>query len=223
MIQLLLKLLRGIPVTWRNALIPPRVRRYLKNRIRASEVRSWIARGCPVPPPHPIKVDAVLEYRGRFGLRTLVETGTYMGDMLEAVQDDFDRLYSIELDPTLFERARRRFAKTPHVTLIQGDSSCEIAALLERNEQPILFWLDAHYSGDGTARGAQDSPIMQEVRAILAGRAGRDVILIDDARRFRGSGGYPTLAEFEAFVAGYAQVEIAVRDDVIRISPVGPR
>jgi hypothetical protein len=216
MTQLLLSLLRKIPVAWRNALLPPGLRRSLRARVRDHELREWIARGRPVPPPHGVKVDAVREHARRFGTRVLIETGTYMGDMIDEVKHAFDEIYSIELDATLHQRAQRRFAADRHVHLIQGDSGSELRALLPRAAEPALFWLDAHYSGDGTARGPKDTPIVQEVEAVLGSRSGRDVILIDDARRFTGENDYPTLEQFEALVRRPG-VQVSVADDIIRI------
>ncbi len=48
--------------------------------------------------------------RERFGLTTLVETGTYYGEMIAAVGSQFQRIYSIELDPRLADMAKTAFA-----------------------------------------------------------------------------------------------------------------
>lgn len=221
MIQFVLSILRRVPASLRNVVIPYGFRKSLKRFIRASEIKAWTARGRPAPPPHAVKVDAVLAYRERYDLTVLVETGTYMGDMIEAVIDHFEWIYSIELDTGLFDSAKRRFSGSPRVKLIHGDSGSQINTLLTEVEVPILFWLDAHHSGEGTARGSKDSPILEEVRSILDIRAGRDVILIDDARRFCGSGGFPELSEFAAFIRSRPGVEMSVADDMIRICPVG--
>src|ERR1700680_76381 len=68
-------------------------------------IRRWIAQGRPVPPPHVIKRRTVLSYGRRHNLRVLVETGTYRGDMVYAMQHFFKRIVSIELAPVLHERA----------------------------------------------------------------------------------------------------------------------
>src|SRR3990167_3220711 len=57
----------------------------------------------------------------------------------------------------------------------------------------ILFWLDAHYSGTGTARGRKDTPIARELKAILTHRVRNHIIIIDDARLFNGQNSYPKL------------------------------
>jgi hypothetical protein len=67
-------------------------------------------------------------------------------------------------------------------------------------QEPALFWLDGHYSGGETARGAQGSPIIAELETVFS-RKLDDVVLIDDIRCFTGFDGYPSLADLKALVA----------------------
>lgn len=75
--------------------------------------------------------------------------------------------------------------------LLQGDSQVAIRELGEERGAGGEFWyLDGHYSMLDTACGADASPILGELEFILGGRRGglrsQDVIVIDDARTFRG-------------------------------------
>src|SRR5688500_18315724 len=72
-------------------------------------LRQWNSKGCPDPPPSAYKYSVIQEYGRRFGLRVLVETGTFLGEALFACRRSFDRLYSIELSESLYEEAVRRF------------------------------------------------------------------------------------------------------------------
>jgi len=177
----------------------------------------WRLSGRPLPPPPPVKQAIVKEYQRRFGLRTFVETGTFAGGMIDAVQDRFDRIVSIELDPGWHARAVERFRGASHVTLLQGDSGTRLPEVLATLREPALFWLDAHYSGPVTARGAVDSPIVPELDAIRAHPVAGHVVLIDDMRDFNGTGGYPTV---EALVRWIRQADpaatVGVRDDILR-------
>jgi hypothetical protein len=125
-------------------------------------------------------------------------------------------LHPIELDPALHERARTVFAGIGGIELLLGDSGALIRQVLERLDEPALFWLDAHYPGAGTGRGAEDSPILHELAAILGHKVREHIVIIDDARDFTGSGGYPTIRDLARFVEsrGYW---IRIRDDLIRI------
>jgi hypothetical protein len=177
----------------------------------------WIARGKPAPAPSLKKQKLVASYAGEFSLKTLIETGTYLGDMVYASRGVFDKIFSIELDDSLYARAVRRFSGFSHITIFHGDSGTLLPGLLDTIQGPCLFWLDAHYSGGITAKGVSETPIMQEMQLILGRGSVDDVILIDDARAF-GSGGYPEVESVRELLSqrrpGWS---LNVADDVIRI------
>lgn len=180
----------------------------------------WQRAGRPVPAPSSVKRLTLRDYGRRYGLRTLVETGTFKGDTVRALRRDFDRIYSIEIDEGLHQRARRRCRTQQSARLLQGDSAVVLPAVLNELTEPALFWLDAHYSGAGTGTGDIETPILGELRTILSHRGLRHVILIDDHREFvQGQVDYPSehavreLAE----AAGYAA---EVRHDILRLVPL---
>jgi len=57
--------------------------------------------GKPIPVSHIVKQMAVRAYAARYGTRTFVETGNYLGEMIFAVKDIFDRIISRELSTEL--------------------------------------------------------------------------------------------------------------------------
>jgi hypothetical protein len=182
--------------------------------------REWVAAGRPAPAPSAVKRAVLREYADRFGLRTLVETGTYRGGTIAALRNRFARIYSVELDDALYERAGARFAGMANVTLLHGDSADVLPTLLPRLTEPALFWLDGHYSGPGTAKGRKETPIVEEIRAVLAHPIPGHVILIDDARVFGTWPDYPTVEEFRALVAtNRPGLIFDLEDDIIRIHP----
>lgn len=183
-------------------------------------MRAWIDAGRPVPVPHPVKVRNILAVAELFGLKTLVETGTQAGATLAATLDYFDRLYSIEIYAPSVLAARRRFAAWPKVTIIEGDSATALPELVKTISEPILFWLDGHYSGKGAGMGEEHSPIVAEIAHIRELRPpGRDAIIIDDARLFVGKDGYPPLDKFMADMKAAFGTEPRHADDAIFILP----
>lgn len=128
-------------------------------------------------------------------LDTLVETGTFLGDMVEAQRDFFNKIYSIELSEELAAKAQRRFRQYAHIEIIQGDSSERLQEVISRLNGPALFWLDGHYSGGVTALGSKECPALEEVQAIKASPYAHTVI-IDDARSFQ-QDSYPAIDELE--------------------------
>ena len=194
-----------------------RERRRRRKQIEA--IRAWKRSGKPAPPPHVIKQMIVRTYARKYRLPILVETGTKFGDMLLGVEDEFERIYTIELGSELVRKARVRFAASPHIEIIHGDSGQELKALLERIDRPAIFWLDSHFGGAGTVRGEKETAIEAELTHILHAPDLGHVILVDDARYFGNKPDYPTLEELTEWLRQRRAVGIRVRDDVIRITP----
>lgn len=198
------------------------IRKWLRRQqwLQQRQVREWMRRGKPGPAPHLVKQAVLRDYADRYRLRILVETGTYYGDMIDAMKGVFDRIYSIELGVKFYEKAKQRFKADPHIELILGDSGQELGNVMGKiGAEPVLFWLDGHYL-PGSARGDKDTPIYDELDQILNAPEAGHVIIIDDARCFGGDAGYPTLRALEAHIlARHATAQISVEDDMIRITP----
>lgn len=185
-------------------------------------VLAWRLRGRPVPPPEEYKRRLIRRVVKASGARVFVETGTWRGDTVAKIAPCVDRAITIELDQTLFEAARERFADTPTVEVILGDSGDVVGQLLPGLESPAVFWLDGHYSGPGTGLGTRETPIVAELEHLLAGADRRDVILIDDARLFGNAPDYPTIDEIETLVLDrWPDAAFTLQDDIVRVSP-GP-
>jgi hypothetical protein len=185
--------------------------------MRIAQMDAWIKAGRPAPSPPVIKERIVAEHARLAGRACLVETGTYNGDMVFAQRRRFRRIFTIELDDRLFERATKRFERDPHIVVLHGDSGEALPRLLESIRWPCLFWLDGHYSGGSTARGKLETPVVEELAAILRHEIPGHVVLIDDARCF-GTGDYPSIEALRAQVAkARPDWRFNVRDDVIRI------
>lgn len=181
---------------------------------------TWRARGRPVPPPPAVKRRIIRAHARRHHLEVLVETGTYLGDTVAAFANDFTRIVSIELSEALHAGAAERFRDRPNIEILQGDSASRLRDVLAGLDVPALFWLDAHWSAGVTARGRLDTPISEELDAILEHAVDGHVVLIDDARDFVGANDYPTIEGLRHSVAERApERSFVVADDIIRILP----
>ena len=67
-------------------------------------------RGRPLPGPSAFRQLVVKSYVRHFAVRTVVETGTYLGAMVMALRQQRLHVYSIELSRALAERAIDLFA-----------------------------------------------------------------------------------------------------------------
>jgi len=185
--------------------------------------KKWIENGRPDPPPPLAKRDMLLDYKSRFGLQILVETGTFKGDTVEAMRKEFRKVYSIELAEKFYQDAKKRFAGVANVDLRQGDSGKVMPEVVAQLDAPTLFWLDGHYSGGDTAQGDLNCPVWGELEAIFAaGMKQPFVVLIDDARCFRhvGAVDYPAVSDIQKWVADRRpDLTLEVAMDCIRIAP----
>jgi hypothetical protein len=118
-----------------------------------------------------------------FGLRTFVETGTHVGETSAWAAEQFDQVETVEAYEPLFEHLRTRFKDKPNVALHFGTSAEMLRRIVPGLDGPALFWLDAHYSGQGTAGEARECPILDEIAALDLSPHD-NVVLIDDARLF---------------------------------------
>jgi hypothetical protein len=119
----------------------------------------------------------------------------------------------------LAARAGARFRGDDRVAVVEGDSGSVLPGVLDGLHGPALFWLDGHWSGGETARGDLDTPVRAEIEAVLRHRSDH-VLLIDDARCFDGTGGYPALGELIELVTELSpRARVAVKDDIVRVLP----
>lgn len=111
-----------------------------------------------------------------------VETGTYEGGTAMALQRQFEHIWTIELDDMLFMKARERLNPYHNITCMNGDSRDILPGLVASLDKSAILFLDAHFSGPGTAQGETLSPLLvelQAIRNIASGRHG-DIVVIDD-------------------------------------------
>jgi len=198
---------------WRRLSVSPALIPLTRARI----MLQWRLRGSPAPPPHIVKQRILLQYQKRRRFRTFVETGTYTGEMVAAMRPYFERVISIEMAPPIYEGTKRRFTGDSGVQLLLGDSGVLLPQVLAALDHPALFWLDGHYMGGATARADLDSPVRRELAALLRHRTRGHLVLIDDARLFTGTQGYPTLDDLRAEVVRErpgSRVDLAA--DIIR-------
>jgi hypothetical protein len=179
----------------------------------------WKLRGEPIRSPHLVKQRTVREYGQRYGLRILVETGTYYGEMVAAMRGRFDRIYSVEYDHQLAQRAIRKFRRYRNVCIMEGDSQLVLPELLQWMTEPALFWLDAGYYGWAGLQGDKQR-LTTELESILRHTVKGHVILMDDARGLNGQNGAPTVTELKQRIeAEFPGRRVEVKYDILRITP----
>lgn len=110
--------------------------------------------------------------------KIFIETGTYEGEAVQmAIELEFNKIYSIELDKDRYNRCVDRFKDISYVKIINGHSHVGLENVLKEVSERCLFWLDAH-------PGYGHSPIIEEIKIILNHSVKDHIILIDDMRCF---------------------------------------
>src|SRR4029453_6495300 len=93
------------------------------------------------------------------------------------------------------------------------------AKTMQTPRPPALFRPHGGFMGAGTGRAQEDSPVRAELAALLSHPVRGHLVLIDDARLFRGVDGYPTLAELRSRIERERPgSRVQVQDDIIRCS-----
>jgi hypothetical protein len=206
---------------WREltALLPLSIEKKVYSKYFNSLYEEWEKSDKTFPPPHLIKQKMIKRYAVEGNHSVLVETGTYLGDMVFAMQDVFQQIYSIELSHHFYQKAVKRFRSYRHIKILEGDSGKVLKKLLPTLNVPALFWLDGHYSGGKTAKGEKECPIFEEIHSILYSPLDH-TILIDDARLFVGTNDYPSIEELRQYVISIKpKSNFHFENDAIIITP----
>lgn len=183
------------------------------------QLKDWKKNDRPIPIPHIAKQEIIQYYQRNFNCNILVETGTYLGEMVEAQLPYFSKIYSVELGVDLWKKATLKFKNNTNVELLQGDSGKVLSIIVDKLNDKAIFWLDGHYSSGITARGETDCPIFGEIDAVFSANNFAHIILIDDARLFNGEGDYPTIEDLTKYVLSKnSDYKLTLKDDVIRFT-----
>jgi hypothetical protein len=183
------------------------------------EILYWFTSGFRGSAPHPIKIIVIWSYLKQYEIDEFVETGTYQGDTLGYIAKKGIQCTSIELSRQLYEVARKQFNGYKNVKLVQGDSGQKLPELLKKINNPVLFWLDGHYSAGVTACAEKYTPICTELQAILNHSVKEHVILIDDACCFDGTNDYPHIDDLLRVIRDNSNYSVEISMDIIRLTP----
>ena len=154
------------------------------------------------------------------GADVFVETGTYFGNTADTATRIFREVHTIELSPELYRKALQRFAKQKSMYLYSGDSGNILPVILPKINGRFLFWLDGHCSGEGTAKGETNTPILKELQAIKLSNKTDSIIIVDDMRFYLGQWDYPTAKDLrDAILHINENYEFAIIGDMALAYP----
>jgi hypothetical protein len=146
--------------------------------------------------PHSLsKVRQLCALGRRTGAKTLVETGTYLGNTAMRASRVFDRVITIELAPDLYRQAAAYLKRRPNVECIEGDATKVLPEVMARPDlSDALIFLDGHFSAGDTAKGEIEEPACLEIEMLGRHRDKVAGVVVDDFRLF-GSNDWPRKSE----------------------------
>jgi hypothetical protein len=164
----------------------------------------------------------VLFLQHKLGLKVFVEGGTYTGGTAVKASKIFASVFTIEKSEQMYEIAKKNLAGIENITLLRGDTRFHIDTISSQNDS-LLYWLDAHWSGEDTYGAQDECPLVDELGAIFK-YCRKCAILIDDARLFLAPppkphvfGNWPTLTDIvKVMPDGWELIEY---EDVIYLIP----
>jgi hypothetical protein len=122
--------------------------------------------------------------------KIFIETGSFIGGGInQAYHAGFKKVISIEISPHYHDYVKKFFRNQESwLELHLGDSGELLEKIIDKIDEPIVFWLDAHYSGgkedNVPETGGVDMPhtLFKELEIIKNHKIKTHTILIDDVR-----------------------------------------
>lgn len=106
----------------------------------------------------------------QWGVKTIIETGTYIGDTTKYLATLAPSVYTIEINKTYYDQCAH-LDKIPNINRILDNSPDAISRILPNAAKPILCFLDAHWG--------YHNPLLDELAA-FANHKVKPIIVIHD-------------------------------------------
>lgn len=128
--------------------------------------------------------EVLARHPGYRDIAVFIETGTLEAANVVNLGPAFREAHSIELSPTLYRAAIKRFGPNTRfgIHFHHGDSAKVLPRLLEKIAEPAVVYLDGHYF-KSKYTAAAEFPLWSELAA-LAKRRYNDVVIVDDVHTF---------------------------------------
>lgn len=127
-------------------------------------------------------LDAIRHQRGK-SPRVFVESGTFHGKTTRWALDRFAVVHTVELSAELYRQAVKTLAPLGAICH-QGDTRDVIPRLARELDEPVFWFLDAHWFNRPHVAGHGTPLPLADELAALGARPHADVIVVDDRASF---------------------------------------
>jgi hypothetical protein len=108
-----------------------------------------------------------------------VETETFRGDTIFALEPYFNKLYTIEFSEKYYNNTKNKYSGSK-INFILGDSAIVFESLLPNITDKCIFFLNGYWSSGYTGNSNQDCPFDEEITHINNLFKNDAIIIIDD-------------------------------------------
>lgn len=115
--------------------------------------------------------EKILSLKQKWDIKTVIETGTYQGDSTKWFGENFEKIYTVEVNPDFQKVAIKECESLNNIEFLLGDTTKIFPSLLSKIEERVLFYLDAHGFG-------RPCPTPQEME-FIASRIGEEKFFPD--------------------------------------------
>jgi hypothetical protein len=112
-----------------------------------------------------------------------IETGTYNGDTIFAIEPYFNSVYTIEFSEKYYNNTKNRYHGNK-IQFIKGDSSIVFSSLLPTITEKTVFFLDGHWCCGDSGLSDKVCPLDEEITHITNLFKHDAILIIDDYRAF---------------------------------------
>jgi len=164
-----------------------------------------------------IHEEIALAMRDKYGLRVLIETGTWHGDTAAWAVGEFDWVITIEVIEEYYRDSATRLAEYSNVTCEYGDSREVLPKL--KGLKSALWWLDAHWTGhEDYKKEYGQCAALDEIAIINSVPNQPQVIMVDDYALFPGMMGITPQELIDALLNN-GQRRVTIEDDIFYAEP----
>lgn len=125
-------------------------------------------------------ISEILMLKDKFNIKYFFETGSWKGYSTNIASKYFDKVYSCEINESLFSEAVENNKNNKNVELYFGSSPEVLKKLVQKHHESSIFFLDAHWY--------DYLPLVEEL-SVIRDVGIKPVILIHDFFTPNGSGG----------------------------------